>query len=115
MVTTRCRRLFHNFFLFFTAENGILGLITSILFFLVFFYYAFKAMQLTKNKDYDFYVLTVAIAGIGIGIFVRSFIEITGYLSYGYITQDLPFWLLFGILIFIYQKYQHQRPKLGYH
>ena len=103
----------HNFFLFYTAENGILGLVASIIFFLVFFNYAFKAMQLTKNKDYDFYIMAVTITGIGIGIFVRSFIEITGYLTYGYITRDLPFWLLFGILIFINQKFsnlENQNP-----
>ena len=102
----------HNFFLFFTAENGILGLITSVMFFVIFFYYAFKAMQLTKTKDYDFYIIAVAITGIGIGIFVRSFIEITGYLVYGYITRDLPFWLLFGILIFIYQKFSNTENQI---
>ncbi len=95
----------HNFFLFYTAENGILGLFTSIMFFVMFFYYAIKAMRLTKNIDYDFYVLTVTITGIGVGLFFRSFIEVTGYLIYGYITRDLPFWLLFGVQIFIYQKF----------
>jgi O-antigen ligase len=97
----------HNLFLFYTAENGILGLLTSIMFFVMFFYYAVKSMQLTKNENFDFYVLTVAITGIGIGFFVRSFIEVTGYLIYGYITRDLPFWLLLGILIFIYQKFSN--------
>ncbi len=103
----------HNFILFFTAENGIMGLITSVMFFVIFFYYAFKAMQLTNNKDHDYHIITVAITAIGIGMFVRSFIEITGYLTYGYITRDLPFWLLFGILIFIYQKFsnlENQNP-----
>ena len=61
-------------------------------------------MKLTKN-DYDYYVLTVAITGIGLAIFLRSFIEVAGYLLYGYITRDLPFWLLFSILIYIYQKF----------
>lgn len=97
----------HNFFLFYTAENGILGLLTSIMFFVMFFYYAIISMRLTKNKDYNFYVLTVTITGIGIGLFFRSFIEVTGYLIYGYITRDLPFWLLFGALVFIYQKFNN--------
>lgn len=94
----------HNFFLYFTAENGILGLVTAILFFVTFFKIAFRTMKLTKN-DYDYYVLTVAITGIGLAIFLRSFIEVAGYLLYGYITRDLPFWLLFSILIYIYQKF----------
>ena len=97
----------HNFFLFYTAENGILGLLTSVMFFVMFFYYAIISMRLTKNNDYNFYVLTVAITGIGIGLFFRSFIEVTGYLIYGYITRDLPFWLLFGALVFIYQKFNN--------
>lgn len=99
----------HNFFIFFTAENGILGLITSIIFFIVFFYYAVKAIFLSKNDYYDYYVIMVAITGIGIGIFVRSFLEITGYLVYGYITRDLPFWLLFGIVIFIYRRLSNEK------
>lgn len=99
----------HNFFLYFTAENGILGLLTSIMFFVMFFYYSIKAMSLTKIEDRDFYVLTVAITAIGIGLFFRSFIEVTGYLIYGYITRDLPFWILFGIQIFIYQKFSNLR------
>jgi O-antigen ligase len=95
----------HNFFLYFMAENGILGLITAVMFFVVFFYIAFRTMRLTKTDNRDNYILTVAITGIGIGIFFRSFIEVTGYLIYGYITMDLPFWLIFGILISIYQNY----------
>jgi len=95
----------HNFFLYFTAENGILGLLTSIVFFVMFFYFAFKALQLTKNIHNDYFILSTSITGIGIAIFIRSFIEVTGYLTYGYITTDLPFWLVFGILISIYQKF----------
>ncbi len=96
----------HNFFLYFTAENGILGLITSIVFFILFFYFAFKTMQITKKIHNDYFILSTAITGIGIAIFFRSFIEVTGFLTYGYITTDLPFWLVFGILISIYQKFK---------
>ena len=96
----------HNFFLFYTAENGILGLITSISFYILFLYFAINTMKRTKKKNYDYYILSVVITGIGIGVFFRSFLEITGYLTYGYITTDLPFWLVFGILISIYQKFQ---------
>ena len=95
----------HNFFLYFTAENGILGFFTSILFFIMFFYFAISTMRTTKNRSYDYFVLSTTITGIGIGLFFRSFIEITGYLAYGTLTSDLPFWLIFGILISIYQKF----------
>lgn len=100
----------HNFFLYFFAENGILGLITAVAFFVIFFMIAFRTMKLTKN-DNDYYVLSVAISGVGIAILVRSFIEVAGYLLYGYITRDLPFWLLFGTLIYIYQKFNRSLLK----
>lgn len=95
----------HNFFFYFMAENGILGLISSVTFFILFFYFAFKTIRLTQNINRDYYILTVAITGIGIGLFFRSFIEVSGYLLYGYITADLPFWLMFAVLISIHQKY----------
>ncbi len=95
-----------NLFLFYEAENGILGLIVSISFFWLFFFFAIKTMKITKKNKDEFYILSVVITGIGIGIFFRSFLEITGYLTYGYITTDLPFWLIFGILIHIYKKYE---------
>jgi O-antigen ligase len=94
----------HNFFLYFTAENGILGFITSITLFIIFFHIAFGSMKRTRQLNKEYFVLSVAITGIGLGIFFRSFIEVTGYMIYGYITRDLPFWLTFIILIFIYQK-----------
>jgi O-antigen ligase len=98
----------HNFFLYFFAENGILGLLTAIAFFSLFFFLGVKAMKLTAKANIDYFVLSTVITGIGIGIFFRSFIEVTGYLTYGYITLDLPFWLMFAIIIYIYQKYSRQ-------
>jgi O-antigen ligase len=92
----------HNFFLFYFAENGIMGLITAIMFFVIFFYLALKSIQRTRNNDPDLYYLTLGISGVGIGVFIRSFYEITGILTYGYITRDLAFWIIFIILIHIY-------------
>ena len=92
----------HNFFLFYFAENGILGLITAIMFFVLFFYFAVKSIQRTRSTDPDLYYLSLGISGVGIGIFIRSFYEITGILTYGYITRDLAFWITFIILIHIY-------------
>lgn len=89
----------HNFFLYYFAENGILGFIVAILFFIIFFYYAFITFKISQKLNSELYILTAVIFSIGIGTFVRSFIEISGYLTYGYITTDLPFWLLFIILL----------------
>ncbi len=89
----------HNFFIYFFAENGILGLLTAILFFIMFFYYAVKTFNKSRKLNSEFYIFTAVILSIGIGIFIRSFLEITGYLTYGYIKTDLPFWLLFITLL----------------
>ena len=60
--------------------------------------------RLTKKISRDSYIISIAITGIGIGFLFRAFFEVTGLLYYGYITTDLPFWLLFGILVHIYQE-----------
>ncbi|MFO7525179.1 MAG: O-antigen ligase family protein [Ignavibacteriaceae bacterium] len=97
----------HNFFIYLTVENGILGLITAISFFVLFFYIAFRAMKLTKNRSREHYTISVAITGIGFGELARSFIEVSGHLYYGILTTDLPFWLTFIILIYIKQFYSN--------
>jgi O-antigen ligase len=94
----------HNLFLHYWSENGIIGFLLSISLFLLFFYYSFKTIKLSKEKNKEYYIVTLAITGIGIGLLFRAFFEVTGLLYYGFITTDLPFWLVFGILIYIYQK-----------
>lgn len=102
----------HNFFLYYTAENGILGFFASISFFLVFFYLGSETIKLAEGKKNDKYVLSIVIVAIGIGLFVRTFIEIAGFLTYGYITRDLPFWLLFIILIKIYMELKTEKLSI---
>lgn len=101
----------HNFFLFFTAENGILGFISAIYFWVLFFYIAVKTILATRKISKEYHILCVSIAGIGFGMFIRSFFEITGYLTYGFITRDLPFWLMFVILIKVYRQTSIEKIK----
>lgn len=101
----------HNFLLFRASELGILGIVSAFLIAFLFFkysyrvYYSFKDNTKVKN-------LIIAILGIGYGLFVRSFFEATGILSHGWITRDLPFWILFAIVIFMYQQIQLEKNKL---
>lgn len=101
----------HNFFLFLANENGVLGILLGITLFGLFFYYSFSAIKLTKNIDNDYYLLSVANLGIAAGFFIRTFSDAEGILSYGYITRDLPFWLIFIFSVFIYQKYHNSYNK----
>jgi O-antigen ligase len=94
----------HNYFLLMGAENGILGLITSVSIFILFFYLSYKTLTIFRNSNREFYVFSVSIMAIGIGTFLRAFFEISGIMYYGYISRDLPFWIVFLMLIFLYQK-----------
>lgn len=94
----------HNFFLLMAAENGILGFISAIYFFIIYFYFCLKTLSMVRKDRTKEYLIIVTAIGVGIGILFRAFFEVTGIITYGFITRDLPFWILFIILIYIYQK-----------
>jgi len=92
----------HNFFISKLSELGVLGILTSVILPVIFFYFAInliKKMKGTKSKNYS---IVVGIYGTGIGLFYRSLFEVTGLLSYGWITRDLPFWVLMVVLLKLY-------------
>jgi len=94
----------HNFILFFTSEMGVFGFVGALYLFGLFFYMGFKSIIRFKGNEPEYYLMAVTMTGIGIGVFFRSFYEVDGVLTYGYITRDLAFWLIFIIQIFIYQR-----------
>ncbi len=94
----------HNFFLLWTAENGVLGFICAILIFLLYFYFTLKTLSFEKKEKTINFFLVAASVGIGAGIFIRAFFEVTGIITYGFITRDLPFWIVFMSVIFLYQS-----------
>ncbi len=91
----------HNFFLFRQTELGILGTINTIFFVYLFFYITNKSQRLLEYKSKG-YFLILGIKAAGIGLFVRGFLETPGLLTHGWITRDLPFWLIFMIAIATY-------------
>ncbi len=93
----------HNFLLYRTSELGLLGLLGAIGLFIVFFYLAYKIYSAIKI-DQEWRIIITAIIGSVIGLIFRSFFESTGLLTNGWITRDLPFWILIAVLIFLYQK-----------
>ena len=94
----------HNFFLLMSAENGFLGLIFSVLIFVIYFYFVFKIMAAYKISNQQYYTIAVALGGVGIGTLFRSIFEVSGILNYGYISRDLPFWILMIVLMYIHNK-----------
>lgn len=59
-------------------------------------------IDVVENKLY--FIITISNISIVSGLFFRAFFEITGIMTYGAITRDLPFWVLLIILCHIYQK-----------
>jgi len=49
-----------------------------------------------------FYFIILGIIAVGIGLFERGLFETIGLIFYGYIIVNLPFWILFSIIIFTY-------------
>lgn len=94
----------HNFLLFRTTELGILGFISAILLPVLFLKYSFTSLKKVSLKS-EIYILMIGIIAIGIGLFARSFYEATGLLSHGWISRDLPFWILFIISIKVFQYF----------
>lgn len=94
----------HNFFLLWTSENGIIGFVCSVYIFALFFYYSIKTYMNEKNNRTQYVQFSAAAIGIGIGLLFRAFFEVTGILTYGFITRDLPFWIIFLIVLYLHQN-----------
>lgn len=94
----------HNIFIYYWAENGILGFIAVFLFFGVLFKLIFTLISKKMHVEENLYPIVISIFSITAGLLVRSMFEITGLITYGFITRDLPFWILIIILIYIFQE-----------
>ena len=93
----------HNFFLTFFTDMGILGLITAVTLPVLYFKISLSTLRKYKNESTEIYYLIVALFAAGVSIIARNFFNSIGLLFYGGITTDLPFWIIFGGLIYFYQ------------
>ena len=92
----------HNFYLFFWSDMGLLGLFTSLFLPVVYFKLCSQALKKAKelhNLEYQYLVLSLT--GAGIGLFFRGLFEWGNLISYGTINGDLPFWIIFSIIILL--------------
>ena len=103
----------HNFYLFFWSDLGIPGLITSLMLPVIFFRLCLSALKkIRKINNNDYYYLILGITGAGIGLFTRGFFEWGGLISYGTINSDLPFWIIFSIIMYLNIKSIHPDEKI---
>jgi O-antigen ligase len=102
----------HNFYLFFFSDMGLLGLLTSIMLPIIFFRNCLWSIKFYQNKNSRVYLLIIGITASGIALFVRGLFEWSNILSYGTITADLPFWILFVVIIYLNKTEDIELGKL---
>lgn len=95
----------HNFYLAFFSDMGIFGLICSIALPIVYFKLCYKTIRKIKQKDNKIYLLILSASAMGVGMFIRGFIEEISLISYR-LSVDIPFWTIFAIVIWVYQNYE---------
>lgn len=94
----------HNIFLKFASDMGIPGIITIFYFMWILLRISIANYKKTIHGDRRLFLLNLVISAALGSIFVRCIFDSIGILTYGVIVSDLPFWLMFSILIFFYQK-----------
>lgn len=98
----------HNFLLMKLSEQGLFGLLIVVVFLKTFYKNVLYCFRETKEHP-EFHILTIGIFSIVTGLLVRSIFESTGFITNGWITRDLPFWLLFAILLYIRKTLDYQK------
>lgn len=91
----------HNFYLFFFSDMGVLGFLLSLMLPFIFLKRSLNLIKRLQNSNSVYYPLSIGLAATGIGFFVRGIFEWGGILSYGTIFLDLPFWLIYILIVVI--------------
>jgi O-antigen ligase len=99
--------LAHNFYLSRFAELGLPGIFSIIFIIALFTYFSIKLLNQHLRKNKNLAGIVIGIMGVGVGLFFRSFIESTGIISYGWIMMDIPFWLCFICLVYLFPNVNH--------
>lgn len=94
----------HNIFLNFASDMGIPGILAIFYLLWIVIQISIANYKKTIQGDRQLFLLNLVISAVLGGMFVRGIFDSIGILTYGVIVSDLPFWLMFSILIFFYQK-----------
>jgi len=94
----------HNIFLKFASDMGIPGIITIFYFIWIFLRISISNYKKTIHGNRQLFLTNLVISAALGSMFVRCIFDSIGILTYGVVVSDLPFWLMFSILIFFYQK-----------
>jgi len=94
----------HNIFLKFASDMGIPGVVSILYFISIYFKIVHRTLKKANGGNQEYYLIILSISVAAGSLFIRGLFDSIGILTYGVIVNDLPFWLLFSILIFFYQK-----------
>lgn len=89
----------HSFYLTMMSDMGIWGLFTLLSLLTVFFKFIRSAFYKYRDINKEITLIITLIFSVGICLSFRGFVESSGIFYYGSISTDLPFWLLFIILM----------------
>jgi putative inorganic carbon (HCO3(-)) transporter len=92
----------HSLFMVLFTEMGIFGFIISMFLPILFIQIGTKTIKKFKHNQNENYYLIVALFAAGISIIIRNIFNSIGIMYVSGIQTDLPFWLIFGSLIYYY-------------
>lgn len=98
----------HNYFLVFISDLGVPGFILSLMLPIVFFSVTITTLKMYERVERKTFYCLVGVSAAGSSMFVKAMIDGLGILSYGFISADMPFWLMFMGIIFFYLKKQNE-------
>lgn len=104
--------LSHNFFLTLFTEMGILGILTAVFLPVVFIRIGIKTIKKFKSGPKSSYYLIIALFATGSSIILRNFFNGIGLIYVGGIHTDLPFWIIFGSLVYYYRSVPTVNAKI---
>jgi len=87
----------HNFFLFYFSELGLMGLLFTVAFAVLFFNLAFQYLNKFKENNIPDFKLTALAISLFTGALARGIFESIGIFSYGWIERDLPLWIVLAV------------------
>lgn len=81
----------HNIYLFIISELGICGLLVFLVFLIFYFR---KSVKLFRSSEKTLKIIGLVGISAGAGLLVRGIFESLNILTYGWISGDLPFWII---------------------
>lgn len=105
--------LSHNFYLALFSDMGIFGLMIAVSVPSIFIYNSFKLFKSYSNQKNEKYFLAVGFFALGIALALRGMVEVLNMMTYGWITLDLPFWLILIILLRFNYPEQFQKKEIS--